>query len=85
MWPQILRLLQSCGYSQSKLAELVGVDQSTICRLADGRAPEPRYSVGEALIALAGGRSALAHHGIVQATAVDNTPATTTEPATAGG
>lgn len=83
MWPQILRLLQSNGYSQSKLAELVGVDQSTICRLADGRAPEPRYSVGEALIDLAGGRLALAEQGIVQATAAD-TSITTTEPATAG-
>lgn len=79
MWPQIIRLLQSNGYSQSKLAELVGIDQSTICRLSDGRAPEPRYSIGEALIALAGGRDAVAAQGI----AIVKTPPTT-EPATAG-
>jgi len=76
MWPQIIQLLQSDGYSQAKLATLVGVDQSTICRLGDGRSPEPRFSVGEALIALAGGRQSLVDRGV--------TPITTTEPATAG-
>lgn len=78
MWPQIIRLLQSQGMSQAKMAERVGVDQSTICRLADGRSPEPRYSVGEALIALAGGRECLAEQGIVATT----NPST--EPAAAG-
>lgn len=82
MWPQILRLLQSDGYSQSRLAEIVGVDQSTICRLSDGRAPEPRYSVAEALIALAGGRQSLIDRGVPMVT--HTTPTTTTEPATAG-
>jgi transcriptional regulator with XRE-family HTH domain len=78
MWPQIIKLLQSQGMSQAKVADRVGVDQSTICRLADGRSPEPRYSVGEALIALAGGRESLAEHGIVATT----NPST--EPAAAG-
>ena len=65
MWPKIIQLLQTQGFSQAKLAELVGLDQSTICRLGDGRAPEPRYSAGEALIELAGGREALLQqHGI---------------------
>lgn len=78
MWPQIIKFLQSQGMSQAKVADRVGVDQSTICRLADGRSPEPRYSVGEALIALAGGREILAAHGIVA------TANTTKEPAQAG-
>lgn len=64
MWPQIIKLLQTQGMSQAKVADRVGVDQSTICRLADGRSPEPRYSVGEALIDLAGGREVLAQQGI---------------------
>jgi len=78
MWPQIIKLLQSQGMSQAKVADRVGVDQSTICRLADCTSPEPRYSVGEALISLAGGREALAQQGIVATT----NP--TTEPAAAG-
>lgn len=79
MWPQIIKLLQSQGLSQAKVAERVGVDQSTICRLADGRSPEPRYSVAEALIHLAGGREFLAQSGIAVAT-----PQPTMEPAAAG-
>lgn len=59
MWPQIIKLLKESGYSQQALAESTGVDQSTICRLGDGRAPEPRYSVGTKLIELAGGESTL--------------------------
>lgn len=55
MWPQIIKLLKESGFSQQTLAERVGVDQSTICRLGDGRAPEPRYSVGTRLIEMAGG------------------------------
>lgn len=59
IWPQIIRVLKAHGFSQYTLAERVGVDQSTICRLGDGRAPEPRYSVGRALISLAGGDEVL--------------------------
>jgi predicted transcriptional regulator len=65
MWTQIIQLLKSVGLSQQALAERVGVDQSTICRLADGRAPEPRFSVGLALIEMAGGAEKLERvHGI---------------------
>lgn len=65
MWPQIIKLLKESGYSQQALAESTGVDQSTICRLGDGRAPEPRYSVGAKLIAIAGGGNCLKEkHGI---------------------
>ena len=63
-WMNIIRVLQSAGYSQKALAEKVGVNQSTICRLADGEGPEPRWSVGSVLIELAGGRAALAGQGI---------------------
>jgi len=55
MWPKIIELLKSQGFSQKALAELVGVDQSTICRLEAGRGPEPRFSAGMKLIELAGG------------------------------
>ncbi len=65
MWPQIIRLLKSQGFSQRKLAERAGVDQSTICRIADGSIPEPRYSAAVSLIELAGGSERLAaEHGI---------------------
>ena len=65
MWPQIIRLLKAQGFSQRKLAEKAGVDQSTICRIADGSLPEPRYSAAVALIDLAGGADRLAtEHGI---------------------
>lgn len=60
MWPQIIQLLKNQGLTQAKLAELVGVDQATISRLEGGSAPEPRFSVGEGLIKLAGGRDVLA-------------------------
>ncbi len=64
MWPDIIRLLLAKGLSQKGLADKVGVNQSTICRLADGEGPEPRYSVGAKLIELAGGCDALAElHG----------------------
>lgn len=65
MWPQIIKALKTKGYSQYDLAARTGIDQSTICRLGDGRSREPRYSVGKALIELAGGADALSReHGI---------------------
>ncbi|MDO8903987.1 helix-turn-helix domain-containing protein [Hydrogenophaga sp.] len=51
-WSEVVGLIQKSGRSQQQIASHVGVDQSTVCRLADGRAPEPRYSVGEKLLAL---------------------------------
>lgn len=51
-WSEVVGLIQKSGRSQQQIASQVGVDQSTVCRLADGRAPEPRYSVGEKLLAL---------------------------------
>lgn len=73
MWPQIIRLLKAQGFSQRKLAEKAGVDQSTICRIADGSLPEPRYSAAVALIELAGGAERLALvHGIQVARPADS-------------
>ena len=69
MWPQIIRLLKAKGFSQRKLAEAAGVDQSTICRIAEGALPEPRYSAGIALIELAGGAEALAEEYGIQVVA----------------
>lgn len=64
MWPKIIELIQTKGLTQKAIAQRVGVDQSTICRLSDGRAPEPRFSVGRALIDLAGGLETLRLEGI---------------------
>lgn len=64
MWADIINLLLAAGHSQKALADKVGVNQSTICRLVDGEGPEPRWSVGAALIAMAGGAEQLAQHGI---------------------
>lgn len=55
MWQQIIKILKERGFSQKALAERVGVDQSTICRLSEGLGPEPRFNVGLKLIHLAGG------------------------------
>lgn len=55
MWQQIIKILKARGFSQKALAERVGVDQSTICRLSEGLGPEPRFNVGLKLIRLAGG------------------------------
>ena len=54
-WPKIIALLASRGISQKALASQLGVNQSTISRLAKGAGPEPRWSEGAALIELAGG------------------------------
>ena len=59
-WPKIIALLASRGISQKALASQLGVNQSTISRLAKGAGPEPRWSEGAALIELAGGNEALA-------------------------
>lgn len=53
MWQQIIKKLKDQGFSQKALAELIGSDQSTICRWANGVGPEPRFSVGLHLIRLA--------------------------------
>jgi DNA-binding XRE family transcriptional regulator len=73
MWPDIIRSLLTNGLSQKALADKVGVNQSTICRLADGEGPEPRWSVGAKLIDLAGGPEALAQqHGLDVAVYLQN-------------
>lgn len=55
LWPLLIQHLRALGFSQDDLAKRAGVDQSTISRMAKGSA-EQRFSVGQALIELAGGQ-----------------------------
>lgn len=54
-WPQLVRQLLDGGRSQRDLAEAIGVDQATICRLANGQLADVRFEVGAKLLRLAGG------------------------------
>jgi hypothetical protein len=60
MWREIIRILNAAGHTQRALAAYAGVGQSSICRLADGRTRDPRFSTGLALVDLAGGPERLA-------------------------
>ena len=51
-WRDVVHEITSKGLSQYDIARFAGVDQSTICRIADGRAPEPRYGVAVKLLEL---------------------------------
>ena len=51
-WPELIKRLQSRGWTQVQIAQHVGALQSTISELRNGKAKEPRYSVASALIAL---------------------------------
>lgn len=52
-WGCLIAQLRARGYTQKALAQRVGVNQATMCRLAEGRAPDPRFGVGVALLAIA--------------------------------
>jgi hypothetical protein len=57
-WRLMLAHLKRAGMTQMQIAEHCGCDQSTISALSNGRAEEPRHSLGERLIALHGLRCA---------------------------
>lgn len=62
-WRNLLADLKRFGMTQMQIADHCGCDQSTISALNNGRAGDPRYSLGEKLIALHASRQA-AHSGI---------------------
>ncbi len=52
MWTSIIKDLIESGLTQHKLAECVGVAQTTISEMANGRIKDPGWSKGQALIKL---------------------------------
>lgn len=55
----LVRRLQAAGHSQRAIAEHVGVDQSTICRIATGATKSISFEAGQRLLELAGGKVVL--------------------------
>lgn len=56
-WPALLeRVSKERSLSQYGLADALGVDQSTVCRIASGAVKDPRASLAIRLLQLAGGR-----------------------------
>lgn len=52
-WSALISSIQAAGLSQPQIAAECGCAQSTISDLAGGRTKDPRYSIGQALSALA--------------------------------
>ena len=48
----IISDLQKAGFTQTEIAEKIGVKQSTVCSLAKGATKEPRFFAGDTLISL---------------------------------
>ena len=44
--------LQKAGYTQTEIAEKIGVKQSTVWSLSKGNTKEPRFFAGDSLISL---------------------------------
>lgn len=51
-WQALVRQLSGRGWRQTQIASRVGTTQSSISELWSGKTRDPRYSLGEALIAL---------------------------------
>lgn len=51
-WQNVVATLKDLGYTQKRIADAVGCDQSHISDLRTGKRSEPRYSLGEKLLAL---------------------------------
>lgn len=51
-WPQLLAELRKRGWTQTLLAERLGIAQSAISELGSGVIKDPRYATGAALWAL---------------------------------
>lgn len=48
----IISDLQKAGFTQTEIAEKIGVKQSTVCSLLKGDTKEPRFFAGDSLISL---------------------------------
>lgn len=53
-WPNIISAIHARGMSQPQIAAKCGCAQSTISDIAAGHTKDPRFSIGKALLALAG-------------------------------
>ena len=51
-WSSMLRDLKRAGMTQMQIAERCGCEQSAVSALSNGRAEEPRHTLGERIIAL---------------------------------
>ena len=51
-WTHIIADLQSWGVTQPQIAAACGCAQATISDLATGKSSEPRYALGQSILAL---------------------------------
>jgi transcriptional regulator with XRE-family HTH domain len=51
-WTKLISELQARDWTQSRIAERIGVSQPTISALANGRSTSTSFEIGVALIAL---------------------------------
>ena len=48
----IIKKKKKAGFTQTEIAEKIGVKQSTVCSLSKGDTKEPRFFAGDSLISL---------------------------------
>ena len=51
-WPQIIRDLLACGFTQTAIAKAVGLTQPSIPDILLGRQKSVRWEVGDALLSM---------------------------------
>lgn len=51
-WKKLISDLQAHGLTQAEIGKHVNAAQNTICDIAHGRIPDPRFSVGDRLRSL---------------------------------
>jgi predicted XRE-type DNA-binding protein len=51
-WKTLIENLTAKGWKQQQIAEFCGCQQSVISELATGKTKNPRFSTGQALIAM---------------------------------
>ena len=51
-WSKIVSEIKDCGMTQAQIAEFIGVSVGTLSELCNGKVVEPKWSKGDALLAL---------------------------------
>ena len=51
-WKKLISDLQAAGMTQAEIGRHANAAQNTICDIAHGRIPDPRYSIGDRLRSL---------------------------------
>lgn len=51
-WKKIVGEIKACGVTQSKIAAEIGIGDATLSELCSGKIAEPKWSKGDALLAL---------------------------------